>query len=344
MSETAHRARGTVVPFRYFVPAKRRATQYEEVTLHVQWDPKNYAAQGWFNRDSNGRPSWDEQSTALKATDWWAYRDPQEEWFRPYVTRQAAIGGGIERTIASARRSELFSGMTPLWREFLAGHYAAYRFPEYGLFMALCYAQREALSDVVACPLVFQGLEKDRHAQDIALYCMELEGAVEGFSDARCKDLWIRSPVWQPARMFIEQLLACRDWGEINFAINLIYEPLIAALFNTEFVLRFAPRHGDAITSAVTEGAESDREIRRNAAAEFVRFLLAQDPDNRSVMETWIAKWAPQARVAMNALAPLFESVEVRVQSFVTAHDRVFSDWRHLLAESGLNTSRGEPA
>ena len=185
MAESTKRPRGKVIPFRYFEPAKRRATQYEEVTMHVQWDPKNYATQGWFNLDCNGNPAWHEDSTVLKADDWWRYRDPSEEWFRPFVTRQAALGDAIERAIEGARRADIFSGITPKWREFLATHYAVYRFPEYGLFMALSYAQREALSDVVASPMVFQGLEKDRHAQDIALYCMELESAIPGFSDEK---------------------------------------------------------------------------------------------------------------------------------------------------------------
>ena len=88
MSDTPTRTRGKVIPFRYFDPAKRRATQYEEVTMHVQWDPKNYASQGWFNLDHHGRPAWDDATTVLKAEDWWAYRDPSEEWFRPFVNRK----------------------------------------------------------------------------------------------------------------------------------------------------------------------------------------------------------------------------------------------------------------
>ena len=59
MNSTPPQARSKIIPFRYFEPAKRRATQYEEVTMHVQWDPKNYAFQGWFNLDANGRPTWD---------------------------------------------------------------------------------------------------------------------------------------------------------------------------------------------------------------------------------------------------------------------------------------------
>lgn len=336
MVDTADRPRTKAVPFRYFEPAKRRATQYEEVTVHVQWDPKNYAVQGWFNRDINGCPAWNERSTALKARDWWAYRDPNEEWFRPYVSRQAAIGGHIERSIASARRAGLFSGFTPSWRAFLATHYAVYRFPEYGLFMALSYAQREALSDVVASPMVFQGLEKDRHAQDIALYGMELESAIDGFSDEACKRLWLESPLWQATRELIERLMGCRDWGEINFVINLIHEPLVAALFNTEFVLRFAPRHGDSVTPVVAEGAESDREIRRRSALELTRFLIEQDPANRAIMTAWLATWTPRACAAMRALSPLFEMVEFPVQSFAAAKARIETEWRALLSDAGL--------
>ena len=336
MNSTPPQARSKIIPFRYFEPAKRRATQYEEVTMHVQWDPKNYAFQGWFNLDVNGRPTWDEQSTALKASDWWAYRDPSEEWFRPYVTRQAATGDSISQAIEGAKRAGLFDGLLPKWKSFLGTHYAAYRYPEYGLFMALCYAQREALSDVVAGPLVFQGLEKDRHAQDIALYGMELEAAIPGFSDAECKALWMDSPLWQPTRQVIEYLMASRDWGEINFVINLIYEPLFATLFNRELVLRFASRHGDSVTSVIAEGAEKDRGYRQQAAVAFVRFLLTQDPNNTAILTGWTERWAPQVLRAVDAIAPLFEATDVQIQTFAAARQKVLRDWRQLLSDIGL--------
>lgn len=337
MTDSPRATRGKVVPFRYLEPAKRRASQYEEVTVHVQWDPKNFATQGWFNRDCNGRPSWDEETTALKAVDWWKYRDPAQEWFRPFVTRQAALGDAIERAIEGARRADTFADITPKWREFLATHYAAYRFPEYGLFMALCYAQREALSDVVASPMVFQGLEKDRHAQDIALYCMELESALPGFSDESCKSLWMESPVWQATRELVELLMACRDWAEIDFVINLIYEPLLSTLFMREFVLRFAPRHGDAVTPVIAEGAEADRQFRRDAALELVRFLLEQDPANKATMEGWLCEWTPRVFRAVQALAPLFSEPEITVREFSSALAAVEAPWRAMLSELGLS-------
>jgi hypothetical protein len=193
--------RSKFVPFRYFEPAKRRATQYEEVTLHSQWDPGNFAAQGWFNRDQDGRAPWDARSTRLRAQDWWAYRDPAEDWFRPYVARQVATGSAITQAVEGAKRARLFDGLLPRWRAFLETHYAAYRFPEYGLFLAL-------RSDVVAGPLLFQGLEKDRHSQDIALYGMALETGLPDYDESQCKALWLESPLWQPTRRVIEYLMA----------------------------------------------------------------------------------------------------------------------------------------
>ncbi len=339
MSDTSTRTRGKVIPFRYFEPAKRRATQYEEVTMHVQWDPKNFASQGWFNLDQNGRPAWDDKTTLLKAKDWWAYRDPSEEWFRPYVSRQAATGDSIARAIEGARRADLFGGFTPRWREFLATHYAVYRYPEYGLFMSLCYAQREALSDVVASPIVFQGLEKDRHAQDITLYCMELESEIPGFSDESCKSLWMESPIWQPTREVVELLMASRDWGEINFVINLIHEPLLAALFSRDLVMRFAPRHGDPVTPTIAEGAENDRQHRQLATVALAKFLIEQDEGNAAIMEAWVAQWAPRVIKAMTALAPLFKMMDIEVDTFDAASSRVTGQWRALMAEIGLKVT-----
>lgn len=329
-------ARNKNIPFTYLKPEKRRATQYEEVTLHVQWDPKNFAAQGWFNRDIHGRTAWRDDSTVLKAKDWWAYRDPAGEWFRPFVNRQATTGDSIQRAIEGARRAGTIRDFTPRWATFIGDHYAAYRFPEYGMFLCLCYAQREALSDVVAGPLVFQGLEKDRHAQDIALYCMELEEEITGFSDVNCKSLWMESPIWQPLREFVELLMASRDWGEINFVINLIYEPLVAAMFTCELLSRFAAHHGDAVTPVIAAGAQADSELRVASAKALVEFLLDQDAGNAAAMNGWIQTWTPRAAAAVRAFAPLFEWPEHPPQTFAAAWSQVSAQWRASITASGL--------
>lgn len=313
--------------FRYIKPAKRRASQYEEITLHTQWDPKNFASQGWFNVDKHGRPLWSDDSTLLKSTDWWAYRDPQAEWFRPFVKRQANTGRAIEQAIQGARRADLYANYESSWVSFLAGFYASYRYVEYGLFMVLCQAQREAGSDVIAQPIVFQSIEKDRHAQDIALYCLELESGIDQFSDGSCKTGWMEATEWQPTRKVIELLLATRDWGEINLVINCLFEPIVSTLFNRELVLKNAPLHGDTITAVIAEGAEADREIRRNSTQAFIEMLLEQQPDNRAVIQGWYKKWLPLVQDAVQAMAPMFDLPSRCCQSFEQAYARVMNEF-----------------
>lgn len=299
----------------------------------MQWHPDNFAAQGWFNRDVNGSPPWRNDATLLKAVDWWAFRDPAAEWYRPFVDRQAAIGHAIKHAVAGARRSGAFPQFAPRWLHFLGGDFAVYRFVEYGLFLALCQAQRECASDVIAQPIIFQSLEKDRHAQDITRYCVEIEECVPGFADTGCKALWIDAPEWQPLRRFTELLLATRDWGEIHVVVNLIFESLIAPLFTRELVLRHAALHGDFVTPAVVAGAEADRELRRAGMVALVDFLLAQDAGNRAVISAWLTQWMPCAFDAVAA----FEQVFARVgANFEEARDAVVADHAALLARLKL--------
>ncbi len=336
------RRRPPNVEFRYLTPAGRRPTQYEEVTLHTQWSPRNFAAQGWFSPGSNGRPMWSEDSTRLRALDWWAYRDPAQLWFRPYVELQARQEEAIELAVEGAKQSGLFAEFAPVWRRILSHYYAAYRYVEYGLFLCFCYVQREALSDVVATPLVFEGLDKDRHAQAIALYCMDLEESLPDFSDRAAERVWLEDPVYQPTREYIERLLACRYWGEITIAVNLIFEALAAPMFGQEFLARFAAHHGDSVTPVILATAEADRRRSRGATVELLRFLMREDPANATVAQQWLSQWTPLAARAAHAFAPLFEMTDEKPVNFIEAWQRVSAAWAAQIQQLGLEAPRIE--
>jgi len=330
--------RANALAFRYLKPAGRRATQYEELTLHTQWSPKTFATQGWFSPDSKGRGVWDESSTRLKASDWWGYRDPSQQWFRPYVELQTKSEQAIELAIRGARRAGLFAGLSRGWARILADYYSAYRFPEYGIFLALCYAQREALSDVVGTPLVFQSLDKVRHSQAIALCMMELEEMIPGFTDQRARPVWMEDPVYQPSREYVELLLACRDWGEILVAINLAYEPLVAGLITREFFVRGAAHNGDPVTPVILETVAADRERNMAASIELVRFLIADTAANRGVVQDWLSVWEPRALRAAQAFAPLFDVPERKPIGFDQAAATVAGEYADMIRNLKLQT------
>ena len=56
----------------------------------------------------------------------------------------------------------------------LSRYYAAWPFVEYGLFLALCYAVREALGDTIAFSIAFQAGGRMRHLQDIVHLMFDL--------------------------------------------------------------------------------------------------------------------------------------------------------------------------
>lgn len=310
-SETARQAANPPPSFfRYLPGGKKRPSEYEELTLHTQWSPSTFATQGFFCRGAGGRDVWDSRSTRVTCSDWWKYRDPNKLWYNPYVEIQARSEDMIELAFEGARLSGGLDRMSTRWRETLGRYYAAYRFFEYGLFLSLSYVQREALSDIVGTTAVFEGMDRDRHAQAIALYCMDLEAALPGFSDKPSREAWMTDPLLVPTREYVERLMACRDWMEILVAIDLVLEPLVAVPWSRGFFARFAAEQGDTVTTAVLDTVEVDRKRHFDTIEALTRFVIADNPENRPLLQGWVDLWLPRARAAQKALKPLFDQFD----------------------------------
>jgi hypothetical protein len=347
------------------------------MTLHSQWSPQNFAKQGWFNYDQRGNPTWNDNSTRLRCVTtpkaeswwysassvtacagpllgrdevieqasresqegWWGYRDPAQQWFRTYVETQSAQESMIELATQGAQRLGLYQRVARPWITFLGNYYAAYRYAEYGMFMALCYAQREALSDVVANPILFQAVDKERHAQDIALHCMALEETVGDFSDAGAMDIWMQDPIYQPVRRYVELLLACRDWAEILVAINLCFEPLVGKLFTNFLFARQACAFGDPVTPLVAETAEADRQRSAAATAELTRFVIANLAANKAIIQEWVERWMPLARTAAAGLHALAQAPHEDAETFQHTVETLMAEQSNLISSLGLAVS-----
>ena len=89
--------------FKYFIPRRRKPSQYEDVTVEVQPDPRHYLSQGWLYAFADGTEGFPVEWTRLKAwgqdehpaprrapgsggagypwpaTGWHEFRDPNEE-------------------------------------------------------------------------------------------------------------------------------------------------------------------------------------------------------------------------------------------------------------------------
>jgi NAD(P)H-flavin reductase/ferredoxin len=324
--------------FSWFIPAKRRATLYEDVTVDTQPSVHRHLKRGWPVSFEDGRGTWDESSTALKCLDWFDFRDPGEQWERPYYQRGTAVEHQIEGAMRSAREEGLLEDFDPGWIEFLRSFLQIPAYVEHGLWFALATAGRDCLSDSVATCVCLQAAMKQRSAQAIVLYAMDLEEHHGPFPIEAARDAFLADDPWQPTRRYLERLAATRDWGEVIIAANLCFEPVVATLIRRELGTRAAAANGDTVTPVLARVETQEWEWARSWTVALTRFLLADasfGDANRSLISGWIRDWLPDAVEAALALAPLAGGVP-RGIDVDQAVERVRAYAGAMLEEAGL--------
>ncbi len=293
--------------FAWFEPAGRRATLYEDVTIDTQPSIHRHLARGWPLSFADGRGTWNDASTALRCTDWFAFRDPGQQWERPFYQAGAAVERQLESALASAAEQGLIADFAPNWVTFLRTSLQIPAFVEHGLWFALATTARDCLSDSVATCVCLQAAHKQRSAQAILLYAMDLEphlGCELPTSAAR--NAFLRDPAWQPTRRYLERLAATPDWGEVIVAANLCFEPVVGTLIRRELGTRAAGASGDSVTPVLARVATQEWEWARAWTVALVRFLVsdaAHGAHNRAVIDGWLGDWMTPAREAAAAVS-----------------------------------------
>jgi ferredoxin-NADP reductase/ferredoxin len=326
--ETVAGARGTSErEFGWFAPAGRRATLYEDVTIDTQPSIHRHLARGWPLSFADGRGTWNDASTSLRSTNWFAFRDPGQQWERPFYQAAAAGEQQLESALASAAEQGLIEDFAPDWVTFLRTSLQIPAFVEHGLWFALATAARDCLSDAVATCVCLQAAHKQRSAQAIVLYAMDLEPHLGcELPIAAARDAFLRDPGWQPTRRYLERLAATPDWGEVIVAANLCFEPVVGTLIRRELGTRAAAASGDTVTPVLARVATQEWEWARAWTVALVRFLAGDEvhgAHNRAVAEGWLEDWMAPAREAAAALsdaaAQVSEYAERTVQDALSA-------------------------
>jgi methane monooxygenase component A beta chain/propane monooxygenase small subunit len=330
--------------FAWYEPAGKLATEYEDLTCGQQSDPAHHAYQGWPIRFDDGRDPVTADSTRLRSSDWFAFRDPSRTMNRSYVSSTNEAEKALARSITGAVKAGHFAFADPGWiRSGLAEHFMTYPFVNYGLFLAFCYAEREALSDTVTFAIVFTAADKLRHMQDAVHYSYDLAEPYPDLADGDALQWWKTRPIWQGARSAIEHLIATDDWMEIVIAANLCIERVFGDLAKVEYFGRFAAANGDGITPMLIASAQADDNRTMAWTRALIEHLVA-DPEhgagNRAQIDHWIEKWDARAHEAIDAFAPCFSAAPSNPVSFADAAAGVWRRRNQLLAQLGLSPSR----
>jgi NAD(P)H-flavin reductase/ferredoxin len=329
--------------FGWYTPAKRRATLYEDVTIDTQPSIHRHLNRGWPVSFEDGRGTWDDASTALRCTDWFAFRDPNAYWERPYYQRESAIEQQIDGAMQSAVEQGLIDDFGPEWIEFLRANLQVPAYVEHGLWFALATIGRACLSDSVATCVCLQAAMKQRSAQALVLYAMDLEQHHGPFPIAAAREAFLQDEAWQPTRRYLERLAASPDWGEVIVAANLCFEPIVGTLLRRELGIRAAAANGDTVTPVLARVATQEWEWAQAWSTELVRFLSADrdhGPDNRALIDQWVAEWQPLANEAALALAPLAEEIPRGIEPG-SAVQRIQAYAERVHAQTSVSTTSG---
>jgi propane monooxygenase reductase subunit len=324
--------------FQWFTPAARRATLYEDVTVDTQPSIHRHLTRGWPLHFADGRGTWNDASTMLRSSDWFAFRDPGQQWERTYYQTETAVERQIEGALRSAVEQELVADFDAEWVQFLRARLQIPAYLEHGLWFALATTARDCLSDTVATCVCLQAAMKQRSAQAIVLYAMDLEQHFElGFPIDGARAAFLHDEAWQPARRYLERLAATADWAEVVFAANLCFEPVVATLVRRELGTRAAAAHGDTVTPVLAGVATQEWEWTRAWTVALSRFVLEDSvhgEHNRGVMSGWVGTWLPQAVAAGTALAPVAAGIGLDIER---ATGRVQAYAGAMLDDAGLS-------
>jgi NAD(P)H-flavin reductase/ferredoxin len=325
--------------FSWYQPRKRRASLYEDVTVDTQPSIHRHLTRGWPVSFEDGRGTWNGSSTALESTDWFEFRDPGEQWERPFYQRGTAVEQQIEGALKSAVAEGLLSDFSDEWVSFLRGFLQIPAYVEHGLWFATATAARDCLSDSVTACVCLQAAMKQRSAQAIVLYAMDLEAQFDGeFPIEAAREAFLAEPAWQPTRAYLERLGATPDWGEVVIGANLCFEPIVGTLLRRELGIRAAAANGDTVTPVLARVATQEWEWTRAWSVELVRFLCSDESfgaSNRGLISGWIGEWLPSAVEAAVALAPLASAIPHGIDAG-SSLARVRAYAGALLEEAGL--------
>jgi len=314
--------------FAWFEPARKGSpSEYESYTLGQQSSPTRGLHVGWPVRFDDGREPFTEDSTAIRCCNWADYRDPARTWQRPYVAGLNHEQQTLGRLLESALAEGLAERINPIWsREILGKYFAAWPFVEYGEFLSLCYAVREALAETITFALAFEAADKMRYAQNLVGLILQLGEVLPGYSDSEARGAWMGDPVLVPLRENIELIFSSADWFEIVVAIDLVLEPIAGTLMKSEFLARNASYNGDPATPLVLASERADARRHFEGAAALVAHVCGDadhGAENRKLVQSWLEKWTAMTERAAQPLRGIFELEGITAEPFEPCFERV---------------------
>ena len=204
----------------------RPATRYQEASFNVQ-PTENF----------HYRPTWDPDHelydpnyTALKLTDPYAYTDPRQYYYTPYVSHAAARYESFGQTLKYVEDRRLLDKLPEAWHTVLTAYVLPLRHYESGAQLISINASRFAYGTTVEQPACFASFDRIGNAQLLSLIGLAMAGGADD-TLGEAKKNWLYAAPLQGLRKLIEELLVEQDWAVGLIALDLADQQLYPMLY-----------------------------------------------------------------------------------------------------------------
>jgi hypothetical protein len=316
----------------------KRLSEYEDVTQLLQWHPPFH-----INGDRPSHQVWSDDSTALRCSDWAAFRSPDKLYYRTYTGRQAKAERAVSTAFQFAEESDQLAQADGEHVALMRDLVGVLQYPDWGLCVVHQHTTRFALSSWIAGATEFMMFDELRHAQLYGRLALAYGEHYDGFDDPRHQ--WMDDERFQPTRRLTEELLAVLDWGKAIIIAGIVVEPLLTSVVHS-LLTSGSVRSGDSLTPFVCQSIAEDKARHRDSASAFLQMVTA-DPlhgaDNRAQIDAWMTDWLSRAVTAATTLAAGDPDALAALDS-ASARAREQLDFADAPAEGLAGTSVGAGA
>ncbi|MGI6797240.1 phenol 2-monooxygenase [Gordonia sihwensis] len=203
------------------------ATRYQEATLDIE--PRE---------NFHYRPTWtpdhelyDAGYSALKLTDPYAFADPRQFYYTPYVTNRAALHDEFGKTLAYLENRGLLAKLPGGWAKVLSEVVVPLRHYEAGAQLVSVAGSRFAYGTSLSQCASFAAFDRIGNAQMLSRAGIAAGGGTAEVLKG-AKQTWMTADHLQPLRRLVEEIMVVDDWAEGLLAIDAVDRALYPAVYS----------------------------------------------------------------------------------------------------------------
>jgi toluene monooxygenase system protein E len=318
---------------------RRVPTEYEIVTHAANYTARQGRSAALEANTSSPHNLWFltyRDKSPLQSDDWDGFRDPDEMTYRKYVTVQDDSETVVQALLDEYDESGQTALLDPGWVETLGTVFTPTRYPCHAMQMGHLYLGHIAPAGYIQYAACFAGADMLRRVTLVAYRARELQLAHPGggFVD-NDRSRWEKCAGWQGVRKLLEQMLVAYDWGEAFTALNLVIRPTLDDILLRQFG-ELGRQNGDTLTWLLSQNLDDDAARCRRWSAALARYAVQSRPENASVLNRWVERWAPRADEAAAGLAGLFETMPPHGRPAVDVIAEARTARHALLTEASL--------